>query len=150
MPKEFIMRGQTAMADPIEVLNMSGYRPGYGYRLIAFEIFPSSSIGGSAYEMMGAITAGNTAVSPQDPDFNDDGLIATTFVRADHTMGYPIDHGNTIINDLFVITQDLLLQVHDTQLNAVNWQVRFKEVKLSAPAEAVANFKQYTIYNTSS
>jgi len=150
MPKEFIIRGKTKIADPVEVLNMSGYRPGYGYRLIEFQIFPSSSIGDQPYEMMAAITAGNTAVSPQDPDFNDEGLIATTFVRASNSIPYPIDHGNTIINDLFVITQDLLLQVHDTQSTAVNWQVKFKEVKLSGPAEAVANYKQYTIYNTSS
>jgi len=150
MPKEFIIRGQTTMADPVEVLNMSGYRPGYGYRLVEFQIFPSTAVGDQAYEMMAAITADNVAESPQDPNFNNEGLIATTFVRASNSIPYPIDFGNTIINDLFVITQDLLLKVHDTQNAPVNWQVKFKEVKLSGPAEAVANYKQYTIYNTSS
>jgi len=149
MPKEFILRGQTAMANPVEVLNMSGYRPGYGYRLIQFQIFPSTSIGSQTYEMMGAITANNVPESPQDPNFNNDGLIGTTSIRANDASYYPMDQGNTIINDLFIITQDLLLQVHDMNSAPVNWQVKFKEVKLSTPAEAVANYKQYTIYNTS-
>jgi len=81
MPKEFILRGQTAMANPVEVLNMSGYRPGYGYRLIQFQIFPSTSIGSQTYEMMGAITANNVPESPQDPNFNNDGLIGTTSIN---------------------------------------------------------------------
>jgi len=150
MPKEFIMRGQTASGGT-EVLNMSGYRPGYGYRLIEFSLFPSTDIGGVDYEMAGAITAGNAAVSAIDPNFNDEGLIANSIIGDSASLPYPhSDH--TVINDLFVITQDLILSVRNSDGSGepINWQVRFKEVKLSSSAEAVANFKQYTIYNTSS
>jgi len=150
MPKEFIIRGQTASGGT-EVLNMSGYRPGYGYRLIEFSLFPSTDIGGVDYEMAGAITAGNAAVSAIDPNFNDEGLIANSIIGDSASLPYPhSDH--TVINDLFVITQDLILSVRNSDGSGepINWQVRFKEVKLSSSAEAVANFKQYTIYNTSS
>lgn len=149
MPKEFIIRGQTTVADPTEVLNMTGYRPGYGYRLTEFQLYPSTSIGVQAYEMCGTITADNSSMPPNNPDFNNEGLIATTLIfgRGDNTGPYEL----SVVNDLFVITQDLILQIADVDTNApVNWQVRFKEVKLSGPAEAVANYKQYTIYNTSS
>ena len=148
MPKEFIIRGQTAVGAPTEVLNMSGYRPGYGYVITDFQIYPSTSIGTQSYEMSGAITANNSPESPLDPDFNNEGLIATALMFG---QGYNGDNYNlSIVNDLFVITQDLILQIADTQSAPVNWHVRFKEVKLSSSAEAVANYKQYTIYNTSS
>jgi len=152
MPKEFIMRGQTTVADPTEVLNMSGYRPGYGYVITDFRLYPSitAAAGGVTYEISGSITADNSAESATTPDFNNEGLIATCTAvgrpGASSSGGYDLK----VINDLFVITQDLILQIADSQSQAVNWQVRFKEVKLSGPAEAVANFKQYTIYNTSS
>ena len=99
--------------------------------------------------MCGTITADNSSMPPNNPDFNNEGLIATTLIfgRGDNTGPYEL----SVVNDLFVITQDLILQIADVDTNApVNWQVRFKEVKLSGPAEAVANYKQYTIYNTSS
>ncbi|HHZ96839.1 MAG TPA: hypothetical protein EYN67_15105 [Flavobacteriales bacterium] len=150
MPKEFIMRGQTAVADPTEVLNITGYRPGYGYVIKEFQIYPSTTIIGATYEMSATITADNSAEAPADPNFNNEGLIASALIighpGAASSGGYHL----TVINDLFVITQDLILMVADTQSSNVNWQVRFKEVKLSGPAEAVANYKQYTIYNTSS
>jgi len=148
MPKEFIIRGQTTVGAPTEVLNMSGYRPGYGYVLKELSLYPSTAVGTASYEMMATVTADNSSEDPQGPNFNNEGLLATTFV-----MGFAsrtVARGLTVVNDLFVITQDLILQVFDTQGAPVNWQVRFKEVKLSSSAEAVANYKQYTIYNTSS
>jgi len=149
MPKEFIIRGQTAIAAPTEVLNMTGYRPGYGYRLTEFELYPSTSIGASTWEMCASISATQNAIPPDSPNFNEDGLIATAFSDGINSVTNPHSR-HTVINDLFVITQDLILMVADTYSNPVNWHVRFKEVKLTGPAEAVANFKQYTIYNTSS
>jgi len=150
MPKEFIMRGQTTIATPTEVLNMTGYRPGYGYVLKEFQIYPST-LGGN-YELVASVTADNSSEAPDSPDFTHAGLIATAMIisRSDSGQGY--GYSASVVNDLFVITQDLILQVADTTTNSmpVNWQVRFKEVKLSSGAEAVANFKQYTIYNTSS
>jgi len=149
MPKEFIIRGQTAVADPTEVLNMSGYRPGYGYRLTEFQIYPSTGISTASYEITASITADNSSMAPENPDFNNEGLIATALLDSKNNVNTG-PYGLTVINDLFVITQDLILTIADTESNPVNWQVRFKEVKLSGSAEAVANFKQYTIYNTSS
>jgi len=148
MPKEFIMRGQTTTGAPTEVLNISGYRPGYGYRLIEFAIYPSTNIGSQACEMSATITAASSSEAPQDPDFNHDGLIASALLFSMGTNGS--NYWLTVINDLFVITQDLILQVADSQNTPVNWQVKFKEAKLTSSAEAVANYKQYTIYNTSS
>jgi len=148
MPKEFIMRGQTTVAAPTEVLNMTGHKPGYGYTITEFQLYPSTSVGSQIYEMTGSITAANTSEAPDNPNFNNDGLIATAFFinREQSQTGYDL----TVINDLFIITQDLILHITDTGSAPVNWQVKFKEVKLSTSAEAVANFKQYTIYNTSS
>jgi len=38
MKKEFVMRGKTEKG-LTEVLNFSGYKPGYAYRLTEFELF---------------------------------------------------------------------------------------------------------------
>jgi len=144
------MRGQTAVADPTEVLNISGYRPGYGYAITEFQLYPSTQIGVQGYEMTGSITAATTGEAPDSPDFSNEGLIATAIAWGHPGSGQSAPYHLSVINDLFVITQDLILTIADTSSTPVNWQVRFKEVKLSASAEAVANFKQYTIYNTSS
>lgn len=143
------MRGQTAVGAPTEVLNMTGYRPGYGYVLKELQIYPST-LGGN-YELAASVTADNSSEAPDSPDFNHPGLIATAMIisRSDSGQGY--GYSTSIVNDLYVITQDLILQVADTTTGtmAVNWHVRFKEIKLTGPAEAVANYKQYTVYNTS-
>ena len=149
MPKEFIMRGRTPSGET-EILNMTGFRPGYGYVLTEFSLFPSTNIGNTHYEIVGTVTADNIAVGPSNPDFNHEGLIATAMFNDGDSPVYP-QAAYSVINDLFVITQDLILMVLDTDTSTpINWQVRFKEVKLSSSAEAVANYKQYTIYNTSS
>jgi len=48
MNKEFVMRGQTVSTAGLntEVLNFSGDKPGYAYRLVEFELYPSTNIGG--------------------------------------------------------------------------------------------------------
>jgi len=147
MPKEFIMRGQTASGDT-EILNMSGVSDGYGYVLTQFDLFPAQAIGQSSTEMMATVTADNTAEVATDPNFNNAGLIATAYTSIQNSQY--AGHIQSVINDLFVITQDLILMAQDNQSLPINWQIRFKEVKLSSSAEAVANYKQYTIYNTSS
>jgi len=149
MPKEFIIRGQTTVEDPTEVLNMSHSRPGYGFVITEFQLYPSTGIGVQHYNMMASITADNASEAPDSPNFNNAGLIAVSHIEENADVAYPIS-GHTVINDLFVITQDLILMVVNKESHPVNWQVKFKEVKLSVAAEAVANFKQYTIYNTSS
>jgi len=145
MKKEFLMRGQTA-SGLTEVLNFSGFKKGYAYRLIEFQLYPTTNIGGANFEMAGTITAGKTAEDSINPNFNNEGLIATTHVSG-HMYGEigPSDT-LTVINDTFLITQDLILMVKDTkQETPVNWQCRFVSEKMNLSQEAVANYNQFTI-----
>ena len=150
MPKEFLMRGKTASGET-EVLEFGHQaRPGYGYRMTEFRLYPAVTLGvGTNHELCGTVTADNSAEVPTDPDFKHDGLIASSYLTLEIGAGPVTDI--SIVNDLFVITQDLILMVQDQggDSNAINWQCRFEEVKLTNAAEAVANFKQFSIYNTS-
>jgi len=144
MKNEFVMRGKTASGGT-EVLNFSGYKPGHAYRLTEFQLFPSASLGSNNVNLLGTITAGKTAVDPQNPNFSNEGLIATYLASPDTGGDRPTDLV-VVINDTFLITQNLILMVVDTDgSDPVNWQCRFKKVKMSGPEEAATNFKQYTI-----
>jgi len=146
MRKEFVMRGQTA-SDAEEVLNFSGYKPGYAFRMTEFSIWPSTNIGGINVEMVASVTAGKTAVDPKYPNFNDEGLIAVAMLNANSSLVRPSDIFS-LVNDTFLITQNLILKVVDTEPGAptpVNWQCRFVSVKMSGPEEAATNFKQFSI-----
>jgi len=147
MKKEFVMRGQTASGQQ-EVLNFSGHKKGYAYRIIEFVLYPTTNIGGASYEMYGSITAGKTAIAPTDPNFNDEGLIATTTFQKG-TESYQAITYNSVINDTFLITQDLILMVQDTggSVYPVNWQCRFVAEKMNLSQEAVANYNQFTIFD---
>jgi len=145
MNKEFVMRGQTA-SGLTEVLNFSGNTPGYAYRLVEFSLFPSTNIHATNEELAGSVTAGKTAVAPTDPNFNNDGLIATT-IFSTHSSNTLLGM-ETIVNDTFLITQDLILMVQNmTSGTPINWQCRFVAEKMNTNEEAVTNFKQYTISN---
>ena len=110
MNKEFVMRGKTESGQT-EVLNVSGYKPGYAYRMTEFSIYPSNGIGSTGWEIVGTVTAGKTAVAPTDPDFNNEGLIACSmYVGQNNVYTGKI---NTILNDTFLITQNLILMVQD-------------------------------------
>ena len=147
MRKEFVMRGQTADGGT-EVLNFGKYKEGTAYKLVEFELWPSTNVGDSHYELIGTITAGKVAVSPIDPNFNNEGLIgvaATIFPSG-------VDSGRTgpisVINDTYLITQNLILMVQDTQSSSpINWQCRFESVKMSGAEEAATNYKQFSISN---
>ena len=145
MRKEFVMRGQTASGET-EVLNFGKYKQGYAYRLTEFVLYPSTSIGSSDNELSGSITAGKTAISPADVNFNDDGLIATAIAQYHSSLANPA-WVDSVVNDTFIITQNLILMVQDTggSGNAVNWQCRFESVKMTGPEEATVNFKQFSI-----
>jgi len=143
MRKEFVMRGKTASGET-EVLNFSGYKPGYAYRMTEFQIYPSSNISGVNWEITGSVTASKTIAAPTDPDFNDEGLIATAMTQDYASSLGPISQ-MAIINDTFLITQNLILMVQDTEGNPVNWQCRFKSVKMTGPEEAAVNYKQFSI-----
>jgi hypothetical protein len=147
MPNEFVMRGQTAdfkTTAAFEVLNFSGYKPGYAYRLVEFVLAPSAM--NTDFECCGIITAGKTVKDPEAPDFNDDSIIATGFMGTSASQPYPVKL-QFIVNDTFLITQNLLLSVSDTASspNPINWQCRFVAEKMSGPQEAVTNYKQFQI-----
>jgi len=145
MNKEFVMRGQTASGET-EILNFSGHKPGYANKLVEFSLYPSTGIGSTSQEMCGTVTAGKTAVAPTDPNFNNEGLIAvSTHNRSTSPQDGPFF--DSIVNDTFLITQNLILMVQNTGSgsNPVNWQCRFVAEKMSKSEEAVTNYKQYTI-----
>ena len=145
MPEEFVMRGQTA-SGKTEVLNFIGYKPGYAYRLVEFQLFPSSSIGSSNNEFMATITAGKTAIAPTEPNFNDLWLIGSVCANFPSSIG-STGWRNSVVNDTFLITQNLIIMVQDTGGGdlPVNWQCRFVAKKMSGPQEAATNYKQYLI-----
>jgi len=142
MRKTFVMRGKTASGQT-EVLNFGKYKQGYAYKMTEFSLYPSTNIGLTATQYTGTVTAGKTAVTPTDPDFNNDGLIATAL----HQFATALDGDTTfsLVNDTYVITQNLILMVQDTQNNPVNWQCRFESVKMSGSEEAAVNYKQFAI-----
>ena len=145
MKKEFVMRGKTA-SDGTEVLNFSGYKPGYAYRMTEFEIYPSTNIGGEHYELAATVTAAKTFEDPANPDFNNEGLIATALLVSQ--SGIEFYGGTSVVNDTFLITQNLILAVVDAVAGspmAVNWQCRFVAVKMTGPEEASTNYKQFMI-----
>ena len=84
MKKEFVMRGQTA-SGKTEILNFSGHKKGYAYRMTEFSLFPSQGLKIDSYVIIGTVTASKTAMDPDDPDFNDEGLIATTMASGSNT-----------------------------------------------------------------
>ncbi len=148
MNKEFVMRGQTASGET-ETLNFSGYKPGYAYRLVEFGVYPTnwdSTGGGAQAECVGSITAGKTAAPAIDVNFNDEGLIGNAYFWQYYGAS-ALPGAGGIVNDTFLITQNLILMVQDNQSSPqpVNWQCRFVAEKMSGPEEAVANYKQFTI-----
>jgi len=145
MRKTFVMRGQTASGQT-EVLNFGKYKQGYAYRMTEFVLYAGSNIGSGNAELVGSITAGKTAVAPTDPNFNDDGLIGTSaYLAFDGNPRYV--NNISVVNDTYIITQNLILMVQDTSGNdfPINWQCRFESVKMSGPEEAAVNYKQFAI-----
>ena len=143
MRKEFVMRGQTEPGVS-EVLNFGKYKQGYGYRITEFQLYPSTNIGAQHYEMTGSITAGKTALDPDNPDFNDESLIASGLIGDNASEAYPHSEAY-VINDTYVNTQNLILLVKNTQANPINWQCRFESVKMTSAEEAAVNYKQFMI-----
>ena len=143
------MRGKTD-SGLTEVLNFSGHKKGYAYRLIEFTLYPSTNIGGELTELCGTVTAGKTAVAPTDVNFNDEGLIGTALMTLYSSPAYPAS-STSIVNDTFLITQDLILMVQDTDTSGnqypVNWQCRFVSEKMNLSQEAVANYNQFSIFD---
>jgi len=145
MKKEFVIRGQTANTKT-EVLNFSGYKPGYAFKIVEFKLYPA--ILDTVYELMGSITAAKYYANPAIPNFNQEGLIATAFLTNNDNPHLASANLNSIVNDTYLITQDLILAVNEgdgSSATHINWHCRFESVKMSGPEEAVANYKQFTI-----
>ena len=141
------MRGSTA-SGLTEVLNFGKYKQGYAYRMTEFQIYPSSSIGTVEYELAASITAAKTYEDPANPNFNNDGLIATSLLTGHASPAYSRATPLTVVNDTYVITQNLIIAVVDTAAGSpmpVNWQCRFESVKMSGAEEASVNYKQFAI-----
>jgi len=153
MNKEFVMRNKTddfKVTGATEVLNFSGLTPGYVYRLIEFKLYPSTNVGATNYELSGTLTAAKTAADPENPNFDDAGLIGTSIVTFASSGSVKDNVDLTVVNDTFLITQDLILAVIDTYDGSnipINWQCRFVAQKVNTSEEAVANFKQFTIFD---
>jgi hypothetical protein len=144
MKDEFVMRGQTASGGT-ETLNFGGHKDGYGFLLTEFVIYPSTGIGSGNFEGAASITAGKTAIAPTDPNFNDEGLLAVASLRMAASINTPT-YPNSVINDTFVITQDLILMVIESESSTpVNWQCKFKPVKLDTAKQALTNYRQFMI-----
>jgi hypothetical protein len=138
------MRGQT-VSGGTEVLSFSGHKSGYAYRLVSFELYPSTGIGIARNELAATITAGKTAKPPADPNFNHEGLIGTALMTTYTSPAYPAAHWS-VVNDMFLITQDLILMAQDADAGTpINWQCRFVSEKMSGPEAAAANYKQFAI-----
>ena len=144
MKKEFVMRGQTANEGE-EILNFSGYKPGYAFKSVEFQIYMAAGIGSSTVELCASITAAKTAEDPVNPNFNNPGLIGVTSFYRYEASNQP----QSIVNDTFLITQNLILKVRDTHTGSdpVNWQCKFESVKMNNAEEAAANFKQFSIFD---
>jgi len=145
MRKEFVMRGKIPSGTD-EVLNFSGKNKGYAYRMTEFQIYPSTNIGGANHELAATVTAAKTHEDPSSPNFNNEGLIASAYTTGPNDAY----SGNqqTIVDDTFLITQDLIIAVIDTVAGSpmdVNYQCRFESVKMTGPEEAATNYKQFTI-----
>jgi len=146
MRKTFVMRGKTASGGT-EVLNFGKYKQGYAYRMSEFKIFPSKGIGTQNAELSATITAAKTFEDPSNPSFSNDGLIATAIFRNGEAVNY-VFGTDSVVNDTYIITQNLILAVVDNYPGApmgVNWQCRFESVKMTGPEEAAVNFKQFSI-----
>ena len=147
MPEKLIMRGQTADGGT-ETLNFGGNKGDNAYKLVDFQLFCGANVGNQSAELVGTIAAGKAAISPTDPDFDDQALIATSYFGL-HTSGANPASSYQIINDEFMITQNLILKVavcSGSNTQPINWQCKFEKVKLTDSAQAVANYNQSIIY----
>ena len=146
--KEFVMRGQTA-SGLTHTINFSGHKGDYGFKLVEFSLWPSTNIGGINIEFVASLTAGKTAVDPKYPNFDDEGLLGVALFQANSSLVRPTDTFN-VINDTFIVTQDLILSVVDTEPGdptPVNWQCKFLPVKLSSSEAALTNYRQFSIFD---
>lgn len=148
MPKEFILRGKIAVNGQTK-LNFSGGDRAYGYQLKKFQLWGADDILGAsaAFEYCGVLSADNVAADPIAPDFNDPAQIGVALWGVTHNLVTHVPAGSSVIDDLFIITQDLILAISGSASTSCNYLLKFEQVKLSGPAEAANNYKQYLIFD---
>jgi len=149
MKQEILMRGKTASGGT-ETLEFSGLQienKNMAYKMTEFTLYPATNIGSTNNELLGSVTAGKTAIAPIAPDFNVDALIAVAQYRDNSNDANQNTPSENVINDLYLITQNLILMVQDTagSDNEINWQCRFKAYKMTDAEMAANNFKQFQI-----
>ena len=143
------MRGQTAswLTETLEFSGLQIENKNMAYKLVEFELYPSTGLGTQNCELSATLTASKVFEDPSNPDFSNDGLIGTVLLRNGEAVNYT-GFKTAVINDTFLITQNLILAVIDNYPGApmnVNWQCRFEAVKMTDAEMAANNFKQYTI-----
>ena len=139
MPKEFIIKGYN-VSGTNEKIRLSSSRTGYGFKLKEFKLWGSTNLGNTSQECWGVLSRGS-ALDPISPNFNDDSIIGVSVFMTHTSPAYP-PQSLEIIDDLVILTQDLTIAVRDTSdAEAVNWFLKFEEVKISAAAEAAANYQ---------
>jgi len=142
--EEFVMRGQTASATE-EILNF-GMKDGYAFRLIEFEVYPSTNVATTEFEGVAALTAAKVAEDPINPNFSNEGLIGTAACLVSASSINPATN-ISVINDTYLISQNLILSCRDTSGNPVNWQCKFKPVKLTDAGQANVNYRQFSVFD---
>jgi len=148
--KEFVIRGQTA-SGLTHTINFSGHKGDYGFKLIEFSIYPSTNVGGVNVELAASLTAAKTFEDPINPDFDNEGLIGVAQYHVNPSVTAHLTPGDlSVVNDTFIITQDVILAVIDTVAGApqaTNWQCKFMPVKLSTTEAALTNYRQFSIFD---
>ena len=148
MKKDFVMRGQVKdfkSTGAFEILNFSGHKTGYAYRLTEFRIWAASGVN-SNDELDAIITAGKTVADPAAPDFSDPGTIGVACWKNTSNPSYGLNYAE-LVDDTFLITQNLILSASDHQDDSatINYFCRFVSEKMAGPEQAVTNYKQYLI-----
>tara|TARA_Y100001973_G_C5189474_1_gene329981 strand:+ start:201 stop:641 length:441 start_codon:yes stop_codon:yes gene_type:complete len=139
MPKEFIIKGYN-VSGTNEKIRLSSSRTGYGFRLKEFKLWGSTNLGATSQECWGILSRG-PALDPISPNFNDDSIIGVSVFMTHTSPAYP-PQSLEVIDDLVILTQDLTIAVRDTSdAEAVNWFLKFEEIKISGAAEAAANYQ---------
>jgi len=146
MPQTLVMTGQVPDGGT-QVLNFSGQTPGHAFRLTSFKLWGSTNLGAASNEMWATLTRAKTAEDPVAPNFDNEGLVGVASIFIHNSPAYP-PTAIEVINSTALITQDCILSADDTaDGHAVNYMLTFEKVKLTDSAEAVANFKQFGIFD---
>jgi hypothetical protein len=148
MPREMIVKGKLDV-DANATINMPKVSEGYGYRITRFDLWGAQDVlgVGAASEYCGIITAEKSAADASAPNFNNEGQIAVAMWCVSHNLVTNMPAGTSVIDDLFIISQDIILEIKGTASTACNFLIRFEKVKLDTTGQANANYRQFMIFD---